>query len=223
MKLGVDWVISRPFEVSSPQMEGLELYAFRGFHLSSINPAWAVKRTLYNLDNISDQDRKDKLTQGHKDAVTIAAKVPEKMDDDKNSGTLQYWFGDKHINDGSKGKIGGVLIKTVGDKPEGTASNINGRTTVYNDNYWLPAKGDLGGVRDGTTGFCGLKNSDGKTAAAYYKRFNGGASIQYCDKVYDRLNLDTLKADNCALLGDLVSTKKWTKNFIGANVLHETM
>jgi hypothetical protein len=182
-----------------------------------------VKRTLYNLDDISDQDRKDKLTQGHKDAVTIAAKVLEKMDDDKYSGTLQYWFGDKHTNDDSKGKIKGVFTNFVGDNTDGTGSEINGRTTVYKDDYWVPAKGDLGGVGDGTTGFCGLKNSAGKTAAAYYKRFNGGAGMHYCDKVYDRSNLDTLKADNCALLGDQVSTKKWTKNFIGANVLHETM
>jgi hypothetical protein len=182
-----------------------------------------VKRDLFNLDDFSDQDRKNKLTQGHKDAVTIAAKALEKMDEEKYSGTLQYWFGDKHTNDESKEMIRGVFKNFLGKNTDGTGSDINRHTIVYKGDYWVPPKGALGGVGDGTTRFCSLKNSAGKTATAYFKRENGEPGMHYCDKVFDRSNLETLKAGECKLLGDQVSTKKWGKNFIGANVLHETM
>ncbi|KAL1608054.1 hypothetical protein SLS60_002993 [Paraconiothyrium brasiliense] len=192
------------------------------FQFSSINSAWAAKRTLYNLDDISDQDRKDKLTQGHKDAVTIADKALEKMDDDKYKPTLEYWFGKEHTNDDSVKKIKGVFKNFVGDNTDGTGSETNGHTTIYKDDYWIPTDKEIKDA-DGKTPFCSLKNKDGKTGAAYFKRFKDGAAIHFCDKVFDRANLDTLKADNCAKIGDQVSTKKWTKNFIGANVLHEFM
>jgi hypothetical protein len=181
-----------------------------------------VKRTLFNLDDIADQERKDKLTQAHKDAVTIAAKALEKMDDDRYKSALQYWFGDEHTNDDSKGKIKGVFKNFVGDNTDGTGSETNGKTTIYTDDYWVPKKGELG-IGDGTTPFCSLKGKNDKTGAAYFKRHKDGAAMHYCDKVFDRANLDTLKADNCKLIGDQVSTKVWTKNFLGANVLHEFM
>jgi vacuolar-type H+-ATPase subunit H len=49
-----------------------------------------VKRALYNLDNISDQSQKEKRTQGLKDAITVAAKVLEKIDDDAHKDKLSY-------------------------------------------------------------------------------------------------------------------------------------
>lgn len=196
---------------------------FRSFQFSSPNAAWVVKRTLYNLDDIADQERKGKLTQGHKDAVTIAAKALEKMGDAKYEPTIEYWFGKEHINDASVGKIKQVFINFVGDNTDGTGSETNGKTTIYKDDYFLPTAEQTKGVGDGKTPFCSLKTKDGKTGAAYFKRNNKGAAMHFCDKVFERADLKTLTADNCALIGDQVSTERWTKNFIGANVLHEFM
>jgi hypothetical protein len=182
-----------------------------------------VKRTLYDLHDISDQGRKDKLTQGHKDAVTVAAKTLEKMGDAKYKPTIEFWFGKEHINAESVGKIKQVFQNFVGDNQDGTGSETNGKTTIYNDDYFVPTEKQFPKLGDGKTPFCSLKTADGKTGAAYFKRNNNGAAMHFCDKVFERANLETLKADNCAKIGDQVSTEKWTKNFIGANVLHEFM
>jgi hypothetical protein len=49
-----------------------------------------VKRALYNLDRMSDQSQKDKFTQGLEDAITVTAKVLERMDDDAHKDKLSY-------------------------------------------------------------------------------------------------------------------------------------
>lgn len=194
-----------------------------GFHLTSVNPAWAVKRALYDLTNVSDQGQKDKLTQGLKDAVTIAAKVLEKMDDDAHSPKLAYWFGDKKSGAGDKEVIRQVFKNFVGDNPDGTGSAPNGLVLVFSDDYWKPTDAELPGVGDGNTAYCSLAK-DGKTGTAYYKRTSDRKpGMHYCDKVFERANLETLTADSCSKLGDHISTAVWTKNFIGANVLHEFM
>jgi hypothetical protein len=158
--------------------------------------------------------------------VIIADKALTKMDDPsgKYDGVLKYWFGDKHTMKESKDKIRAVFKGFVGDNTDGTGSDTNGKTTVYKDDYWIPKDG-FGGVGDGKTSFCNLKGKNGKTPSAYFKRTRGGAGMHFCDKVFDqnRANLDTLKANNCEKIGDQVSTKKWTKNFLGANVVHEFM
>jgi hypothetical protein len=198
----------------------------RSFHFGSLNPAWVVKRTLFGLSDITDQDRKDKLTQAHKDAVIIADKALTKMNNPsgKSDATLKYWFGDKFTDTTSKDKIKKVFKNFVGDNTDGTGSETNGDTTVYKDDYWTPKDG-FGGVADGKTSFCNLKGKNGKTPAAYFKRTKGGSAMHFCEKVFDqnRANLDTLKANDCDKIGGQVSTKKWTKNFLGANVLHEFM
>jgi hypothetical protein len=182
-----------------------------------------VKRALYNLDNISDQSQKDKLTQGLKDAVTITAKVLEKMDDDAHKDKLAYWFGDKKSGDGDREIIRQVLTNFVGDNPDGTGSDKNGQVLVFSDDYWKPTDREIPGVGDGNTPYCSLEK-DGKKGAAYYKRTaDKKPGMHYCDKVYDRANLETLTNDDCAKLGDHISTAAWTKNFIGGNILHEFM
>ncbi|KAF2853096.1 hypothetical protein T440DRAFT_505976 [Plenodomus tracheiphilus IPT5] len=189
----------------------------------SPNPAWLVKRELYDLNDITDTGRKDKLTQGLKDAVTIAAKALEKMNDDTHKPKLEYWFGDQHSNDEARTKVQGVLKNFVGDNTDGTGAPTVGKVTVYNGDYWKPTAKEIPGVGDGTTGFCSLEK-DGKTGAAYFKRDdNKKPAMHYCDKVFDRTDLATLTADGCSKLGEHISTAVWTKNFIGANVLHEFM
>ncbi|KAF2830912.1 hypothetical protein CC86DRAFT_283814 [Ophiobolus disseminans] len=133
--------------------------------------------------------------------------------------SLEFWFGSEHNNDASFAKIRGVFDNFVGQNTDGTGSDRLGQTTVRNEDYWVPST-DEGG--DGTTMFCSIVK-DGKTAAAYFKTFESKAAMHFCDKVFDRGNLEALTANNCANVGDQISTKKWTKNFIGANVLHEFM
>lgn len=184
-----------------------------------------MKRTLYNIDDISEQDRKDKLTQGLKDAVTIVAKVLEKMDDEKYADRLEFWFGDQHSDDNAKEIIRQVYKNFVEPNPDGTGADVNGNIFVSGTDYWKPTADQSGGVGDGNTPFCSL-SKDGKTGTAYYKKNpdNGNKpSMHFCDKVWDRSDLAGLTADSCAALGDHVSTVAWAKNFIGANVVHEFM
>jgi hypothetical protein len=128
-----------------------------------------VKRALYNLDSISDQSQKDKLTQGLKDAITVAAKVLEKMDGDAHKDKLSYWFGDKRSGTNERENIRQVYKNFVGDNSDGTGSDTNGQIVVLSNDYWVPASGQLGGVGDGKTPFCSLEK-DGKKGAAYYRR-----------------------------------------------------
>ncbi|CAI6277877.1 unnamed protein product [Periconia digitata] len=194
-----------------------------GFHSTSANPALVTKRKLYNLDQISDQDQKDKLTQGLKDAVTIAAKVLEKMDDSAHESKWEYWFGPKSDSE-SREKIRNVFKNFVGDNKDGTGADINGDVLVFPDDYWTPSKKEIGdGNTDGNTPFCSI-DINGKTGTAYYKPTQDKKpGMHYCDKVWDRKNLKTLLEDNCKALGNHISTVLWTKQFIGANVLHEFM
>ncbi|KAH3967218.1 hypothetical protein HBI81_192430 [Parastagonospora nodorum] len=116
----------------------------------------------------------------------------------------------------------GVFKDFVGDNTGGTGSDTNGKTTIYKADYWIPTSKEID-VGDGKTSFCNLKSKRGKTGTACFKTFKDGAVMNFCDKVFERSNLDTLKANECAKIGDQVSTKRWAKNFIGANVLHEFM
>jgi hypothetical protein len=87
----------------------------------------------------------------------------------------------------------------------------------------VPASEQLGGVSDRKTLFCSLEK-DGKKGAAYYRRTdNRKPGMHFCDTVYKRGNLEALTSNKCAKLADHISTATWTKNFIGANVLHEFM
>lgn len=183
-----------------------------------------MKRALYNLDDISDQGHKDMLTQGLKDAVTVAAKTLEKMDDDKYKPKLEYWFGDQNSDDNAREIIRQVYKNFVGENTDGTGSDLNGNVLVYETDYWKPTDAQIPGVgADGTKPYCSLEK-DGKTGTAYFKRDdNKKPAMHYCDKVWDREDLKALTAESCSKLGSVISTKSWTKNFVGANVLHEFM
>ncbi|KAF1969852.1 hypothetical protein BU23DRAFT_429318, partial [Bimuria novae-zelandiae CBS 107.79] len=118
-----------------------------------------------------------------------------------------------------------VYKNFVDANPDGTGADVNGNIIVSSTDYWKPTPEQSDGVGDGNTPFCSL-SKDGKTGTAYYKKNPDNAnkpSMHFCDKVWDRSDLAGLTADNCAALGDHVSTVAWTKNFIGANVLHEFM
>lgn len=163
------------------------------------------------------------MTQGLKDAVTVAAKALEKMNDDKYKAKLDYWFGDKNSDAESRDKIAGVLKNFVGSNSDGTGSDTNGKVFVLQDDYWIPSAQELPNVGDGKTAFCSL-SSNGKTGTAYFRKDKDGKpAMHYCDKVWGRDNLAGLTANGCSKLGDHISTVLWTKNFIGANILHEYM
>lgn len=124
-----------------------------------------VKRALFKLDNLTDQSQKDKLTQGLKDAVTVAAKVLEKMDDPKHTDKLAGWFGAEKSDASGRKTVKTVFENFVGTNPDGTGADILANVIVYADDYWKPKKAP----GDGKTGFCDVKTSDGKTGAAYCK------------------------------------------------------
>ncbi|EUC43262.1 hypothetical protein COCMIDRAFT_7299 [Bipolaris oryzae ATCC 44560] len=193
-----------------------------GFQFTSLNSAWAVKRALYNLDAVSDQDHKDKLTQGLKDAITIAAKTLEKMDDEQHLDKLEYWFGDQHSDANGREQIRQVYKNFVGENTDGTGADVNGDVIVDDTDYWKPKAGQAPNA-DGQTPFCSLEQ-DGKTGTAYFKRHSDKKpGMHFCDKVWSRDNLAGLLADDCSALSGQVSTATWSKNFIGSNVLHEFM
>lgn len=183
-----------------------------------------MKRTLYDLDDISDQSHKDKLTQGLKDAVTIVAKALEKIDDPQYLPKLEYWFGDQHSDANGRETIRQVFKNLVGDNTDGTGSNTNGNVFVFTADYWKPTDAQIPNAgTDGTIPFCTL-NQNGKSGTAYFKRTDDKKpAMHFCDKVWDRADLATLTADSCSSLGNQISMVAWSKNFFGANVLHEYM
>ena len=143
------------------------------------------------------------------------------MDDDAHKDKLEYWFGEKSGAD-EKEIIRQVYMNFVGDNSDGTGSATNGLVLVFSDDYWKPTNTEID-IGDGNTPFCSLEK-DGKTGAAYYRRTSDKKpGMHYCDKVFERSDLATLTADGCSKLGEHISTSVWTKNFIGANVLHEFM
>ncbi|KAF2676249.1 hypothetical protein K458DRAFT_352043 [Lentithecium fluviatile CBS 122367] len=146
------------------------------------------------------------------------------MDDDKHKPKLEFWFGDQHSDDNGRETIRQVYKNFVGDNTDGTGSGTNGNVFVFTEDYWKPTDAQIPGVgADGTKPYCTLEK-DGKTGTAYFKRTDDKKpAMHFCDKVWDRTDLATLTADSCSKLGDHVSTAAWTKNFIGANVLHEYM
>ncbi|KAH8726003.1 hypothetical protein GQ44DRAFT_771584 [Phaeosphaeriaceae sp. PMI808] len=177
------------------------------FQFGSLNPVGVVKRALYNLDDLSDQSHKDKLTQGLKDAVTVAAKALEKMDDDKYKPKLEYWFGDKNSDDNGRETIRQVYKNFVGENTDGTGSGMNGGVFVFTDDYWKPTDAQIPGVgADGTIPFCNI-DKDGKTGTAYFKRTDDKKpAMHFCDKVWERTDLASLTADSCSKLGSVIST-----------------
>jgi hypothetical protein len=181
-----------------------------------------VKRALYDLSDLSDQGHKDKLTQGLKDAVILASKTIDKMDDDKHKDKLEGWFGKENSDDNARETIKQVFKNFVGSNTDGTGAEVLGKVHVYKDDYWKPTSDQIG-PGDGKTPFCDLKDSKGLTASAYFKTNNKIPAMHYCDKVWDRGDWAALTANKCGSLGNIMGAARMTKKFIGANVLHEFM
>ena len=183
-----------------------------------------IKRALYNIDDISDQGHKDKLNQGLRDAVTVAAKLLEKMDDPKHTDKLAGWFGPENSDANARATIKNVFTNFVGGNTDGTGADVLGNVHVYQDDYFKPTDKQIPGVGDGNTPFCTLMNKEGKTGTAYYKlRPDKTPGMHFCDKVWPRGDFAALTVDNCKNLGTVMDTDLMTKQFIGANVLHEFM
>lgn len=162
------------------------------------------------------------MNQGLKDAVTIAAKLLEKMDDPKHTDKLAGWFGSEHSDANARMTIKNVFNNFVGDNVDGTGAGVLGRVHVYQDDYWVPTGAQLPGAGDGTTPFCSL-TKDGKSGTAYFKSRDKVPAMHYCDKVWPRGDLAALTANSCSSLGTVMDSSVMTSKFIGANVLHEFM
>jgi hypothetical protein len=186
--------------------------------------AGLAKRKLYDLSDIPEQDRKDKLTQGLKDAVTIVGAVLGKdgqdgMDSSKHEDKLERWFGDKNSDTAARDKIRNVFKNFYGDNKDGTGADVLGNVHVLKDDYWIP-KPPIG---DDKTPFCKLEK-EGKSGTAYTKPFNKIPSMHFCPKVYDlEKKLEDLVKDDCASLGSVMNTDRMGKPFPGFAVLHEFM
>jgi hypothetical protein len=139
----------------------------------------------------------------------------DKMDDDKHKDKLEFWFGKEHSDDDARKAIKSVFEKFAGDDGDEDGLDDTGKVKVYAEDYYK-IKGNES---------CSIKTKGGKTGTAYYKTKGllKKPGMHFCDKVFERADLSTLKSDGCKALGDRVSTTAWTKNFVGANVLYEYM
>jgi len=95
----------------------------------------AVKEECYNLDDISDQGHKDKLNQCLKDAVTVVAKLLDKMDDDAYKSKFEGWFGEEHSNDNSRELVRQVFKNFLGNNKDSTGAEVLGTVSVFQDDY----------------------------------------------------------------------------------------
>lgn len=183
-----------------------------------------VRRGLFYLSQVTEQDRKDLLTQGLKDAVTIAGAVIGKngqagMDSHKHKEKLENWFGDKNSDGAAKAKIRKVYENFYGDNADGTGADTLSKVQVRNDDYWNPPAPS----GDGNTPFCAIEQ-DGKSGTAYTKPLNGVPSMHFCDKAYQSTKkLSDLTANNCSSLGSVMNTARMGKPFLGFAVLREYM
>jgi hypothetical protein len=55
-----------------------------------------------------------------------------------------------------------VFKNFLGDNKDGTGADVLGTVSVFQDDYWVPKQGQLGGVGDGKAPFYSLQK-DGKT------------------------------------------------------------
>lgn len=179
---------------------------------------------MFDVSDIPEKDRKDKLTQGLKDAVTIVGAALGKngqdgMDSEKHKDKLERWFGDKNSDEKARDKIRKVYENFYGENKDGTGADVLGKVRVLKDDYWSP-KAPIG---NGKTPFCQVEKN-GKSGTAYTKPYKKIPSMHFCDKVFDRKNqLSDLIKDKCASLGSVMDTDRMGKSFPGFAVLHEFM
>jgi hypothetical protein len=184
--------------------------------LFQVNPS-LDKRTLFNVENIQSDEQKKYLQDAQKEAVDIAAVALEKFDDPKYAGYLAAWFGPDRegwpmgeVED----DVRGVLTNFVGGNANGEGSVVLGDVKVWQDDY-LPLDPK----------FCDQER-DGKTPTAYYSRTRKGGlgpSMHYCDKFFNRKSKADYLANNCGSIANPINTDTTTRQYRGANVLHEFM
>ncbi|OJD29662.1 uncharacterized protein BKCO1_7500029 [Diplodia corticola] len=203
-----------PTNYTNPTLEARKLYALDGGQEPSL-----TKRALFNVDGILDDNRKEVLRQGLKDAVEVASVVLDKMGKEKHKNKISAWFGDVE-NEDYEGKVRDVFKNFVGENHDHEGANVLGQLIVFPDDYWY--------VEERGQNFCDVVKPDGSTGTAYYmprdKKYYG---MHYCDKFFRRLNLkdytEQYLRDNCAGMPDHIDTNHISRVFQGANVLHEVM
>jgi hypothetical protein len=170
-----------------------------------------VKRTLFDVTDIKDKNHQKFLQDAQKEAVDIAGIALKHMNEDKYKDILGRWFGtESNIKD----DVTGVLTNFVGDNKNSEGSSVLGDVKVLTQDYWVdPKTGEK---------FCDRK-SNGKTGTAYFKNKDGKPAMHYCDKFYERKSKADYLANNCASISNHIDTSTTTRQYRGANVLHEFM
>ena len=188
----------------------------QGRDLFKVSPG-LDKRTLFNVEHIESAERRKFLQDAQKEAVDIAVVALKNFDNPKYRGYLTAWFG--RDPKGHPGEVDddvrGVLTNFVGDNANGEGSVVLSGVTVWQDDY-LPVRPK----------WCDKIDKEGRSATAYYSptRKGGlGPSMHYCDKFFDRKNKADFLANNCASIANHIDTATTTRQYRGANVLHEFM
>jgi hypothetical protein len=167
-----------------------------------------MKRALYDVSNIKDNNRKKFLQDAQKEAVDIAGIALKHMNDDPYKDLIDHWFGTaKNI----KADIKGVLENFVADNKNSEGASVLGQVRVHNDDYWAM-----------TPKFCD-RTQNGRTGTAYFKPKDRKPGMHFCDQFYQRKSKADYLANNCALISSHIDTDTTTRMYRGANVLHEFM
>jgi hypothetical protein len=187
--------------------------------LFQVNPS-LDKRTLFNVENIESDERKKYLKDAQKEAVDIAGVALKHFDDPKYASYLTAWFGPDRpgwpmgeVED----DVRGVLTNFVGENINGEGSVVLSGVKVWQDDY----------LRQGQpVQYCDQVNKDGKSPTAYYSRTRKGGlgpSMHFCEKFFNRKSKADYLADNCKSIANHIDTATTTRQYRGANVLHEFM
>jgi len=185
--------------------------------LFQVNPG-LEKRDLFNVENIKSDEQKKYLLDAQKEAVDIAGVALKNFDNPKYKDYLAAWFGtdrpgwpEGEVED----DVRGVLTNFVGANVNGEGSSVLSGVKVWQDDY----------LRRDDPKYCAVVK-DGKTATAYYSRTRKGGlgpSMHYCDKFFDRKSKADYLKDDCKSVASHIDTDTTTRQYRGANVLHEFM
>jgi hypothetical protein len=165
------------------------------------------KRTLYDVDDLTDEGRRTFLRDAQKEAVDVAKTALDFFDDPRYADILPGWFGN---TEGGADDARGVLTNFVGANDNGEGAVFLSDVKVWQDDYH-----QIDGVN-----FCDI-NQNGRTGTAYFKRRGGRPGMHFCDKAFGRLGTTEFLAAHCGI--DRITTDNTTRAFRGSNVLHEFM
>ena len=190
------------------------------------------KRTPWNLDQALKSDLKAALTDGFKDAISIAATVlhPTNGIDNKvnNDRYMTDYFGGN--NDTMYNKVRNVFQNLLGTNSDGTGSQVLSTVTVYSEDWIIPRPGTgPGGGGDGKKRYCELIVR-GLTATAYTATRTGKSTkwgMHFCRKWADRVaagyTLSRMMAHDCAALEEttVMDTTLMNRQNYAFAILHE--